>query len=245
MDLETALYEQIGLNEDLQAENETLKEQNELDNAVIESLMSQLAGSVASSSMRMGESGRVFDVSISSENSLDARGVEGQNTGLDLLLAAERGDIASMQEMPENTTFIETSESSHGLGSALHAAVNCGHAHVVEVLLGCGHSDVANSLDVEGNSALHVAALNGHEDVVRVLLACAEFRCVCLPNVAGRTALHCAAAQGNQEIVKLLLLNDCFTDEAVNSPAEEDMSFSFGEVQVTIEEGVTLIAPRS
>ena len=67
LDLEIALVKQIGLNDSLQAENETLKEQSELDKAVIESLRLQLAGSVASSSMRMGASGRVFDVSINSE----------------------------------------------------------------------------------------------------------------------------------------------------------------------------------
>ena len=241
LDLEIALVKQIGLNDSLQAENETLKEQSELDKAVIESLRSQLASSVASSSMRMGESGRGHDVIINSENTLDESAVEGQNTGLDLLLAAERGDIASMKEMPENMTFMDTSESSHGLGSALHAAAGCGHAHAVEVLLGCGHSDVANALDVEGNSALHVAALNGHEDVVRVLLASAEFRCICLPNVAGRTALHCAPVQGNQEIVKMLLFDDRFTDEAVNAQAEEHMPVSYEEVQVTTEEGVTAL----
>ena len=132
------------------------------------------------------------------------------------MLAAERGDFASTQEMLETMTFMETSESSHGLGSALHAAACCGHAHAVEVLLGCGHSDVANALDVEGNSALHVAALKGHADVVRVLLASAEFRCICLPNVAGRTALHCAAAPGNQEIVKDVAMQcSASTDEAV------------------------------
>ena len=243
LDLETAWEEQMRLNEDLRAEMITLKEQSELDKGVIESLRLQLgSGLAASSSMRMSRLETADDVVAAiSENGLDESDEEGQDGALEIWLAAQRGDMASIQEMLENMTSKESNKSSHGLGSALHIAASCGHARVVELLLERGDSDVANALDDEGNSALHIAALNGHQDVVRVLLACPKFRCVCLPNVAARTVLHCAAVQGNQEIVKMLLLHYGLSDEAVNALAEEDMPYSFEKVQVTTEEGVTAL----
>ena len=243
LDLETAWEEQMRLNEDLRAEMVTLKEQSELDKGVIESLSLQLgSGLAASSSMRRSKLGAADDViAAHSGNGVDESDEEGQDGAHEVLLAAERGDIAFIQEMLENMTSEKSNKSRHGLGSALHIAACCGHACVAEVLLECGHSDVANALDDEGNSALHIAALNGHQDVVRVLLACPKFRCVCLPNVAARTVLHCAAVQGNREIVKRLLIHDGFSDEAVNALTEEDMPVSFQEVQVTTEEGFTAL----
>ena len=245
LDLETALYEQFGQNQDLRAEIETLKEQTDLDEGVIESLRLQLGGSAASLSMRRGELGTANDAVDNLENTLDVSVVGGHGphgAALKFLLAAERGDVVSVKEKLNGITFIKSKlDRGHGLGTALHMAIGCVRTPVMEIGLDGGHTDVANIVDDEGNSALHVAALNGHEAVVRLLLASEEFRCVCLPNLVERTALHCAAVQGNQEIVKMLLCNDRFADGAVNALTTEDMPFSNEGVQVETEEGVTAL----
>ena len=242
LDLETALYEQFGQNQDLRAEVETLKGETDLDKEVIESLRLQLGGSATCSSMGRGERGRADGVIVNSENTLDEAVTEGQDAALKFWLAVERGEVASLKVTLDNMAFMETSTKiSQRLGRSLHIAAGCGHAHVVEALLDCGYSEFVDALDHDGNSALHMAALNGRHDVVRVLLASETFGCICLPNVAAKTALHCAAVQGNQEVVEMLLCNERFTDEAVNALAKEDMPCSLEEVQVTIEEGLTAL----
>ncbi|ETV69513.1 hypothetical protein, variant 2 [Aphanomyces astaci] len=90
--------------------------------------------------------------------------------------------------------------------SALYAAAQEGHIHVLDTLLRHTNVNLANE---DGATPLYIASEMGHVHAVQLLLAHDDVD-VNQPNVNGATPLHVACERGHAEVVRLLLaVADC------------------------------------
>ena len=116
-----------------------------------------------------------------------------------LMVAAERGDLATARVLLERGVPIEA--KSGNKQTALHLAAASGHKPVVGLLIDRGAGKEAK--DENGQTPLHLAAINGHNPVACLLIdrgADKEAK-----DNEGQRALHLAAANGHNEMIELLV----------------------------------------
>ena len=120
------------------------------------------------------------------------------DSGEDLFLAAEAGDLAKVEELIENRVNINW-QNSDGVSVLMQAAAS-NQPEILNLLLRWGaYFDLQ---DNDGWTALMFAARFGHTKVVQLLL---EFGAdVTLYDYNGANALMLASAHGFTDIVELL-----------------------------------------
>ncbi len=131
-----------------------------------------------------------------------------------LQLAAEKGNLAIVNNLLDRGARIDNESSPRGL-TALHFAAGNGHKEIVELLLNRG-ARIDNESSLEGLTPLHSAAGNGHKEIVELLLnrgAAIDAK----SSSRGLTPLHSAAVNGQKEIVELLLNRGAAIDAKCSS----------------------------
>jgi ankyrin repeat protein len=124
----------------------------------------------------------------------------GESTSLDLLQAADRGELKEVERLLKNGAHVSTIRPGEG-STALVLASTKGHRAVVRLLLKRGAK--VNARNVNGWTALMGASTNGHLEIVKLLL---EHKAdVNAKHAYGWTALKLATEKGHKQIRELLL----------------------------------------
>ncbi|CAJ1445181.1 unnamed protein product, partial [Effrenium voratum] len=125
---------------------------------------------------------------------------EGLANGVDLLRAAERGDLQHVLELLEKPRDPNAIDTNSQRGPLHNAAAN-GHQAVVQCLLEAGAD--TEKADNDGFTPLHLAAQQSHHAVVQCLLDAGADKEKGMDG--GATPLHFAALQGHHAVVQCLL----------------------------------------
>ncbi len=158
--------------------------------------------------------------------------LESKYTGADLVVATNKGDVASVQKILNsgsdidmysiNFALIQASSGGHSdivnllletganvhVPSSMHKetalviASREGYTEIVRILIEAG-TDVDSQNSLYKETALMVASREGHTEIVRLLLEAGAD--VDLQDNGGRTALMMASKEGHTEIVRMLL----------------------------------------
>uniref|UniRef100_A0A1J3HNY7 Ankyrin repeat-containing protein n=1 Tax=Noccaea caerulescens TaxID=107243 RepID=A0A1J3HNY7_NOCCA len=119
--------------------------------------------------------------------------VTGRHNDTELHLAAQRGDLAAVQQILKDiNSQMEGTLSGEEFD-----------AEVAEI-----RASIVNEVNELGETALFTAADKGHLDVVKELLKYSSRESIAKKNRSGYDPLHIAAIQGHHEIVEVLLDHD-------------------------------------
>ncbi|XP_066532025.1 transient receptor potential cation channel, subfamily N, member 1 [Hoplias malabaricus] len=117
-----------------------------------------------------------------------------------LLLAAERGHMAVVRVLLENSARVDVFDEEGK--AALHLAAEQGHDDIADILL-C-HKAFVNAKTKLGLTPLHLSAQNGSARLVRLLVE-AHQACVQALSLSKQTPLHVAAISGQLDVCSSLL----------------------------------------
>lgn len=154
--------------------------------------------------------------------------VSAQSTSptLDLLNAARRGDVGSLERALAAGASVNAADPSFRQTALIRAAM-FGHADVARVLMKAG-ADVHHVGSPDDMRAIHWASREGHADVVRALLDGGAD--VNSPDVNGATPLEYAVAAGSVTLVDTLLAADA-DPEKMHTPISARIGMALnGEV---------------
>lgn len=154
------------------------------------------------------------------------------NDGLELIKAAEEGNIAKVRNLLAQGADVNTKDKD-GYTALIHASMN-GHTEVVKTLLAKGvdvNAKVAGEWN-NGLTALMGASMNGHSEVVKILLAQgADVNA----KAGGKTALMWASWAFQKgyydKMVKALYPNDADVNPEAKKMAAELWETHYGEVE--------------
>ncbi|GLT27956.1 hypothetical protein SLA2020_029190 [Shorea laevis] len=162
----------------------------------------------------------------------------------DLFKAAETGDSATFQSLPQDQLSKSLALRNDDGRSLFHVAVSSARPEVVKLLSEVADESVVNSADEEGWAPIHSAASIGNVEIMEILLS--KGADINLKNNGGRTALHYAASKGWLKIAELLISHSAkinAKDKVGCTPLHRAASTGNSELcELLIEEGAEVDA---
>ena len=223
-ELTEELDKQMELNLVLSQEVETLKEQSEIDNAIIESLRSlAMSASRRGASSTLAKHASFVDIGVQTlaSGSSDHMNVavmqsrsdppQSESLGSKLILSEiTKQGMDDFQAAPASARKSYEGHTVHA-GMALLLATKKGDISLVKEMLEILSTEEINIATTDKKeTALHLAAQCGHEVIAEILLECPRFVAADALDCDYNTALHIAALEGRDSVVRLLLATERF-----------------------------------